>query len=257
MNPRPDLEQALDYYRQQYDEIGGRLLRLQQELTQARRDARRNRTIALIVQRLYECANQQEFVIESLGETLIALLVESLGVDCAALLYWQDPVDQCRLEYGLGLTTDFALPLPDAPPVRATSLNPGTLPIAAQAVLQSEGLRSWLWLAIPEAGQALLLGNRQLKKVIDDQALEEADQVIAAAALKVYLGLREQQKTFRALQIAETNYRTLFESAHEAFVVFDVRNGALLDANQRTVELMGCSLTELRRCLPANWMVSA
>lgn len=257
MNPRPDLEQALDYYRQQYDEIGGRLLRLQQELTQARRDARRNRTIALIVQRLYECVNQQEFVIESLGETLIALLVESLGVDCAALLHWQDPVDQCRLEYGLGLTADFALPLPDAPPVRAASLNPGTLSIAAQAALQSEGLRSWLWLAVPEAGQALLLGNRQLKKVIDDQALEEADQVIAAAALKVYLGLREQQKTFRALQIAETNYRTLFESAHEAFVVFDVRNGALLDANQRTVELMGCSLTELRRCLPADWMVSA
>ncbi|MCB1777618.1 MAG: diguanylate cyclase, partial [Candidatus Competibacteraceae bacterium] len=257
MNAIPNLEQALDYYRQQHDELGGRLLRLQQELTQARRDARRNRTIALIVQRLYECANQPGFVIESLGETLIALLVESLGIDCAALLYWQDPVDQCQLEYGLGLSADFILPLHETPPVHAASLNPGALPIAAQAALQREGLRSWSWFAAPEAGQALLLGNRQLKKVTNDQALEEADQVIAAAALKVYLGLREQQKTFRALQIAETNYHTLFESAHEAFVVFNVRNGALLDANQRTTDLMGCSLTELRRRPPTDWLVSA
>lgn len=257
MTTQPDLEQALDYYRQQYDEIGGRLLRLQRELTQARRDARRNRTIALIVQQLYECANQQEPSTALLGETLLALLVESLGIDCAGLLSWQGAADQCRLEQGLGLTAGFALPLPALPPVRAASLNPETLPMAAQAVLQGEGLRNWLWIAAPETGQALLLGNRQLKKLHDDLALEEADQVIAAAALKVYLGLREQQQTFQALQVAETNYRTLFESAHEAFVVFDVADGALLDANQRTVDLMGCPLTELR-CRPTtDWLISA
>jgi diguanylate cyclase (GGDEF)-like protein/PAS domain S-box-containing protein len=257
MTTQPDLEQALDYYRQQYDEIGGRLLRLQRELTQARRDARRNRTIALIVQQLYECANQQEPSTALLGETLLALLVESLGIDCAGLLSWQGAADQCRLEQGLGLTADFALPLPALPPVRAASLNPETLPMAAQAVLQREGLRNWLWIAAPETGQALLLGNRQLKKLRDDLALEEADQVIAAAALKVYLGLREQQQTFQALQVAETNYRTLFESAHEAFVVFDVADGTLLDANQRTMDLMGCPLNELRRRRPVDWLVSA
>ncbi|HRX72057.1 MAG: EAL domain-containing protein [Candidatus Competibacteraceae bacterium] len=257
MTAKPELEQALDYYRQQYDEIGSRLLRLQRELTQARRDARRHRTIALVVQRLHECANQQEASTESLGETLIAVLVESLGIDCAGLLSWQSAADQCQLEHGLGLTASFTLPLSASPPARAASLNPETLPLAAQAALQRAGLRNWLWIAAPKAGQALLLGSRQLKKSSDDSTLEEADQVIAAAALKVYLGLREQQQTFQALQAAETNYHTLFESAHEAFVVFDVENEALLDANQRTVDLMGCSLTELRRCPLTDWLVSA
>ncbi|HQC73656.1 MAG TPA: hypothetical protein PLE42_13170, partial [Candidatus Competibacteraceae bacterium] len=75
-----DTQQALAYYRGQYDEIGSRLLRLQQELIQARRDASRNRAIALIVQSLYE--SSQATPGASLGEILNSLLAESLRVEC-------------------------------------------------------------------------------------------------------------------------------------------------------------------------------
>lgn len=250
----PDLQQALNYYRQQYDDIGGRLLRLQQELTQARRDARRNRTIALIIQRLYEAAHQAASP-EPLGETLLALLVESLRVDCAALLGWSAGANRCQVEYALGLTADFTLPMSEAPPLRAASLHPETLPIVAQAALQAEGLRTWLWSATPTVDQILLLGNRQLHKLDSDLIFEEADQIIAATALKVYLSLLEQQQTIQALRVAETNYRTLFESAHEAFAVLDIHNGAVLDANQRAADLLDCSLAELRGRPSRKWLV--
>ena len=46
------LRKAADYYRQEYDAIGARLLRMQRELRLAHRDARHQRTLAHIVQRL-------------------------------------------------------------------------------------------------------------------------------------------------------------------------------------------------------------
>ena len=251
-----DLQQALDYYRQQYDEIGSRLLRLQQELMQARRDARRHRTIALIIQRLYELAHQASST-EPLGEILVALLVESLQVDCAVLLHWQAEANVCQVEYGLGLTTDFVLPLPEPLPLYAVSHHPKTLPIATQAALHAEGLRTWLWIAAPTVCQALLLGNRQLRKLDGDLVFGEADQVIGEAALRVYLSLVKQQQTIHALRVAETNYRTLFECAHEAFAVLDGNSGALLDANQRAADLIGCSLAKLRQRMPREWLVDA
>lgn len=252
MSASPD-QQALNYYRQQYDEIGGRLLRVQQELTLACRDARRSRTIALIIQRLYESAHQAA-PSEPMGEMLIGLLMESLRVDCAALLDWSEEGHQCQMKYGLGLAADFTLPLTKAPPLYAASLHPETLPVAARAALYAEGLCNWLWLAAPTVHLALLLGNRQLHKLDSDLVFEEADQVIATAVFKVYVGLLEQQRVTQALRVAETNYRTLFESAHEAFAVLDANTGVVLDANPRTADLLNCSLAELRGRLSLEWL---
>jgi diguanylate cyclase (GGDEF)-like protein/PAS domain S-box-containing protein len=256
MSASPDLQKAIDYYRQQYDEIGSRLLRLQQELTQARRDARRNRTIALIIQRLYECAHHAAPT-EPLGETLVALLVESLRLDCAALLNWQGETHRCRVEHSLGLRTDLTLPLPELSPMQATSLRPETLPIVTRAALYAEGLQTWRWITAPATNQSLLLAHRQPYKLDQALLLEEADQVIAEVALKVYLSLLEQQQAIQALRIAEANYRTLFESAHEAFAVLDINSGALLDANRRAADLLNCSLAELRRRTPLEWLVDS
>lgn len=252
MSASPD-QQALNYYRQQYDEIGGRLLRLQQELTLAHRDTRRNRTIALIIQRLYEAAHQAA-PSEPMGEMLIGLLVESLRVDCAALLHWPSESRQCQIKYGLGLAADFTMPLAEAPPLHAASLRPETLPVAARTALHTEGLCNWLWLAEPPARLALLLGNRQLHKLCSDLVFEEADQVIATTVFKVYVGLQQQQQAIQALRVAETNYRTLFESAHEAFAVLDANTGVVLDANPCAADLLNCSLAELRGRLSLDWL---
>ncbi len=258
MSSLADLKQAVDYYRQQYDEMGSRLLRMQQELTLARRDSRRNRTITLIIQQLYEYAHQAAPA-QPLGQTLIALLVDALRLDCAALLRWQDNSSLCQVEYGLGLHVGFILPFSEQGPLplRVNSLQASTLPMITQAALYAEGLQAWLWIAMPGKNQALLLGNRQPCKLDSNLVLEETDQMIAAVALNVYRSLLEQQQTIQALRIAETNYRTLFESAHEAFAVLDISNGLLVDANLRAAELLGCSVDDLYRRNPLDWLVDS
>ncbi len=70
-----DRQPTLDYYRQQYDEIGGRLLRLQQELTETRRETRRHRAIALIIQKLHERTADAPSP-RRLGATLLSLLID-------------------------------------------------------------------------------------------------------------------------------------------------------------------------------------
>ena len=246
-----DTQQALAYYRGQYDEIGSRLLRLQQELIQARRDASRNRAIALIVQSLYE--SSQATPGASLGEILNSLLAESLRVECVAILRWRPAADHFVLCHGLGLDADFSLP---ALPACASSQNVQEVPNAARAALRAVGLRNWLWVTVPQdSNHALLLANRQ-PHPLDPHTDEftEDDVLIAMTALKIYLGLRTQQRTLRALQAAEANYRTLFDSAHDALLVFDT-GGQLLDANQQTVDLLGCPPAELRQQSLNSWLI--
>ena len=89
MDDAQTAQEAIAYYRQQYDAIGARLLRLQGDLRDARRDAQRQRIIATLIQQLYQLdvaavsATNPE---RQLGGRLVALLVESLHLDCAALL---------------------------------------------------------------------------------------------------------------------------------------------------------------------------
>ena len=213
-----------------------------------RRDAYRHRAIARIVQELHDHASQSAPP-QSLGEALLTRLVEALLVDCVALLRQCQDRAAFRVEYSLGLALEFVLPLADG------ALDEGdSLPEAAQIALRAEGLQSWLWVCDVATGMALLLGNRR-DHGLDRNNLEAADRPIAAAALKVYTGLREQQRTVAALRASETNYRLLFESAYDSLAVLDLRGNALLDANRQAVELSGCPLAELRRRPPSDWLV--
>ena len=239
-----DRQPTLDYYRQQYDEIGGRLLRLQQELTETRRETRRHRAIALIIQKLHERTADAPSP-RRLGAMLLSLLIDALRVDCAALLRWRSEPAGFGVEYGFGLPTGWILPLP----VTSHHFAADSWPETVQHALHAQGLQSWLWSEEPAAGWALLLGNRHRRP------LETGDHAIATAALKVYSNLLEQQQALRALRDSEANYRTLFESAYDGFAVLDARSGAVLDANARTAALLGCPLAELRRRPPAEWLV--
>ena len=78
------LRKAADYYRQEYDAIGARLLRMQRELRLAHRDARHQRTLAHIVQRLYAAADPEQpnpAYHEDLGFGRVALFAEGPGID--------------------------------------------------------------------------------------------------------------------------------------------------------------------------------
>ena len=178
-------QQALDFYRQQYDELGARLLQARHELRAARRDAYRQRAIARIIQRLYllagrDPADQRTDV--RLGEHLVALLVESLQIDCAAVLTQTSP-KTLVVAHALGLEMAFQLRL--AVPLSEQPLNMVTEQVAPEvcAALRAQGLRHWLWTASPRTGMVLLLGQRREQALGLPLCFEADDLAIAEAAL--------------------------------------------------------------------------
>jgi two-component system sensor histidine kinase/response regulator len=190
--------QALDYYRRHADELGSRLLRVQDELNRVRRDARRSRVIALILQRLHALADERSSESisegdETLEDGLLALLMDSLRVDCAALLRCVEPPSGYQVEHGLGLVsgTVFQFPVPDE---GATQETGRTTPRAA---LEAAGLKDFLWVEAPPAPEVLLLANCRSSPAAH-VGLEE-DRPVAEAALRAWLGVRERKRLEREL----------------------------------------------------------
>ena len=54
----------------------------------------------------------------------------------------------------------------------------------------------------------------------------------------------ERKRVEEKLQASEENYRTIFDSGHDAIVVHDMETGAILDVNQRMCEMFGYSHDE-------------
>ncbi len=52
------------------------------------------------------------------------------------------------------------------------------------------------------------------------------------------------QKQFH-VELAETNYREIFEKANDGILIFNIENGLLNDVNQRALELVGCTREEI------------
>ncbi|WP_201244596.1 GGDEF domain-containing protein [Halochromatium salexigens] len=124
---------------------------------------------------------------ERLGEHLVALLVESLQIDCAAVLTQTnvDPpgADTLVVAHALGLDMTFQVTL--SVPLSEQPLNMVTeqVPPEARAALRGQGLRHWLWTASPRSGIVLLLGQRREQVQGLPLCFEEDDLAIAEAGL--------------------------------------------------------------------------
>ncbi|EIC22936.1 putative bifunctional diguanylate cyclase/phosphodiesterase [Thiorhodovibrio frisius] len=251
-NPTANLE-ALEYYRSQCDELGARVMRLQDDLTLARQDAQRNRTLAFVIQQMHEFAQHlgdKSADADRLGEQLLMLLVERLRIDVAALLRLQDETHRYQIKLGVGIRPGILLPVMDVP--RAT----GSRLLTDDPVLQQTGLDTALWAESPPSPWILLLGTRR-KTAARRQGLDQADGVIAEAAIKIYDGLLGRQAALLALRDSEANYRSLFEGAQDPILVMDLRAEKILDANHRGIDLFGCSFDQLPRQAPLTWLIPA
>ncbi len=249
-------QEAIEYYRQQCDALGARSLRLQSELRAARRDAYRQRAIAVIIQRLYRLDGQspsEHTTDQRLGENLVALLIESLQVDCAALLS-RTTNGSLVVEHALGLNAAFEM-LPKEPlPPQAISSAPEQVAPEVREAIEAQGLQRWLWSASAEGNKVLLLGHRHQQPPGAELAFESGDQAIAEAVLAVYLALTEERSAKRALRSAEINFRTLFESAQDAFAIVDGRSSRLIEANSHAQGLLGASFDEMQQQPLDSWL---
>ncbi|MGI5837717.1 MAG: PAS domain S-box protein, partial [Chloroflexota bacterium] len=62
----------------------------------------------------------------------------------------------------------------------------------------------------------------------------------------------ELERAREELKVSETNYRAIFEAANDAIYVHDIETGAMLDVNQRMLEMYGFSKDEVLNLPPTD-----
>jgi signal transduction histidine kinase len=190
---RPDasqntqLERELNYYRRECNDMGARLLRLQEEQSQSFREARRSRTVVKLLREAYRLGDVTAAG-HDIGGQMLEIVVENALCDRAALLR-EEPLGSGRflLMHTIGLAggaSEVAVTIADPPAFFYTATPEHTGPPASElsSVLQ---LPYVLWTYDRASGHALLIGNRCESNV--NRPFEAGDQELIEGALSVYL----------------------------------------------------------------------
>lgn len=186
VSPIGQLERELAYYRRECNDLGSRLLRLQEEQSQAFREARRSRTVAKLIREAYRLADHDS-TLDEIGTPMLEIIVENALCDGAALLK-QDPHQEgCfYITHAIGSVSTPAVQLPSPPAffftTSRTSIEPPTYELTG--ILR---LPYILWAFDRSTGHALILGNQSESNV--SRPFEVGDQEFIEGALSVYIDI--------------------------------------------------------------------
>lgn len=204
-------ERELQYYRNECNDLGARLLRLQEEQSQAFLEARRSRTVARLVREAYRFAEPNQ-AMHDIGGVLLQVVVETALCDRAALLREEPPGSgRFLVAHAIGGTAveaDEVVMVPNPPGFFFTSsLRLDRPPAGLLDVLR---LPFILWAYDRSSGHALVIGNRSEGNV--SRPFESGDQELIETALFVYLDVLYRKH-------AEAQLRQAKQSAEEANVI--------------------------------------
>ncbi len=179
-------ERELHYYRNECNDLGARLLRLQEEQSQAFLEARRSRTVVRLVREAYRLAEPTQAT-HDVGGALLQVVVENALCDRAALLREEPPGSgRFLVAHAIGGTSveaDGAIAIPSPPGFFFTSSLRFDRPPAG--LLDVLRLPFVLWAYDRSSGHALAIGNRSESNV--SRPFESGDQELIETALFVYL----------------------------------------------------------------------
>lgn len=202
-------ERELMYYRRECNELGARLLRLQEEQSQAHREARRSRTVVRLVRETYRIGDLARTA-HDVGGPILEVIVDNALCDAAALLR-EEPrgSGQFLVAHAIGVAdaaAAVAAVIRDPPEFCYTAS-------AAAAVQAPDGLLDVLrmpfvlWAYDRSSGYALVIGNRSEGNV--SRPFEPGDQELVESALSVYLDVLYRKQ-------AEAQLRQAKQAAEEA-----------------------------------------
>lgn len=199
------LERELAYYRRECNDLGARLLRLQEEQSQAFREARRSRTVAKLIREAHRladlCATPEE-----IGSSMLEVIVENTLCDRAAFVRRESSlgtVDVFRVTHAVGFGSD--------PPNETTTVPnaPNFFLTTARSVIESPAYEITgilrmpyvLWAYDRASGHALILGNQSESNV--SRPFETGDQELVEGALSVYIDVLLRKQTEMDLRISK------------------------------------------------------
>lgn len=199
------LERELAYYRRECNDLGARLLRLQEEQSRAFREARRSRMVAKLIREAYRLADAGSSP-SDIGLPMLGVIVENAMCDAAAFLAESRPGSgEFSVSDVVGISRSSvpaAVSIVDAPPWFFTTAN-------ASAEQPAKGLTGVLplpfvfWAYDRVSGHALILGNRRESNV--SRAFEAGDQELIEGALSVYLDVLARKQAEYELRQAQAS----------------------------------------------------
>ena len=198
-----DLERELAFYRRQCNDLGARVLRLQEDQSRAHREARRSRTAARLLRTAFGLVNVEASE-EAVGNRMLEIVLDNLVCDRGAILRREDSRRGCFvIVNALGFACPRAvgeIPLGDPPEFFFTSSRESGGRLAATLV-QTLGLPYIMWAYDPAAGIALLLGNRGEANV--SRPLGADDREVVEAALGVFVDIMQRRRVEEELRVAK------------------------------------------------------
>ncbi|TCZ56761.1 sensor histidine kinase [Roseicella aquatilis] len=193
------LERELAYYRRECNDLGARLLRLQEEQSQTFREARRSRTVVKLTREAYRLADG-DHPPDEIGVPMLEIIIENALCDGAALLQVEPDGETFRVTHAIGAGAEgprHPVTIPSPPEFFFTTARTPMEPLAygLTGILR---LPYILWAHDRHAGRALILGNRSESNV--SRPFEAGDQEFIEAALSVYIDLMLRKETQFALR---------------------------------------------------------
>ena len=202
------LERELAYYRRECNDLGARLLRVQEEQSRAFREARRSRTVAKLIRETHRLADTGVKP-EALGLPVLEIILENTMCDRAAFLIERTPGEgRFQVTHKVGMTEPAAssFVVTDTPAFFFTTAPTGREP-PAQELCGILDLPYILWAFDAASGHALILGNRTEQNI--NRAFEAGDQELIQGGLSVYLDVLARRR-------AEEHLRTAMREVEEA-----------------------------------------
>ena len=197
------LERELRYYRRECNDLGARLLRLQEEQSQAFRDARRSRTVVKLLREAYRLGDVNTSG-EDVGGPMLEIVVDNTLCDRAALLR-EEPLGSGVFlpAHSIGLASNFAQQsfVVGHPPNFAYTSAGFTGGLDAEAIVAILGLPYMLWAFDSMSGMALVLANRSEENT--NRPFEAGDQELIEGALSVYLDVIYRKQVEAQLRLAK------------------------------------------------------
>jgi signal transduction histidine kinase len=197
------LERELAYYRRECNDLGARLLRLQEEQSQAFREARRSRTVAKLIREAHRltdiCATAEE-----VGSSLLGIIAENTLCDRAAFVQREDAeIDTFRVTHWVGFGGDppserVIVPSPPSFFLTTSRTVIGTPAYELTGIL---GLPYVLWAHDAASGHGLVIGNRSEANV--SRPFEDGDQELIEGALSVYIDVLMRKRAELELRAAK------------------------------------------------------
>ena len=203
MSDAASLERELRYYRRECNDLGSRLLRLQEEQSQAFRDSRRSRTVVKLLREAYRLGDVNTSG-EDVGGPMLEIVVDNTLCDRAALLR-EEPLGSGVFlpAHSIGLAAGFASQsfTVSAPPNFAYTTAGVGGPVQAPEIVAILGLPFVLWAFDSMSGMALMIANRSEENT--NRPFEAGDQELIEGALSVYLDVIYRKQVEAQLRLAK------------------------------------------------------